>query len=130
VKQHRGRGRNNPCTNGKRKILSKCQGLKAQDFFSNCISRVNPEKYFDFCKIDMCDCDPSQSCYCDSFTAYFYECSRNGVVIRPQWREQSKCTLNQLMKRSDYAKKKLGHKKTIKQDKSMHKNKIIPQIFT
>jgi BMP-binding endothelial regulator protein len=84
--------------NGKKKIFAKCHELKQQNFFGNCNSRVNPDKYFDFCKMDMCEC-PSQMCYCESFTAYAHECARNGVSL-PHWREESRCKLSQLFNRN------------------------------
>lgn len=85
------------CFNGKKKIVAKCHELKLHNFFGNCNSRVNPDKYFDFCKMDMCEC-PSQTCYCESFTAYAHECARNGVSL-PQWRNDSNCILSQLYNR-------------------------------
>ncbi|CAO1441677.1 unnamed protein product [Diamesa hyperborea] len=82
------------CVNKHKKILAKCNELKLQNYFGNCNSRVNPDKYHDFCKMDMCDC-PSHMCYCESFTAYAHECERNGVRL-PRWREEAKCKLSNL----------------------------------
>lgn len=95
------------CLNGKKKIVAKCQELKLYNYFGNCNSRVNPDKYFDFCKMDMCEC-PSQMCYCESFTAYAHECARNGVNL-PQWRELAKCKLSQLYNRNVPKSEKTAH---------------------
>lgn len=86
------------CLNAKKKIGEKCRELKLHNFFGNCNSRVNPDKYFEFCKMDMCEC-PSQMCYCESFTAYAHECARNGVDL-PLWRDDAKCKLSQLFNRN------------------------------
>lgn len=69
-----------------------CKYLKTEDIFKNCNTRVNYDKYLEFCKMDMCEC-PSQKCYCESFTAYAHECQRNGVNL-DNWRSTSGCKLN------------------------------------
>lgn len=95
------------CLNGKKKIVAKCHELKLHNFFGNCNSRVNPDKYFEFCKMDMCEC-PSQMCYCESFTAYAHECARNGVDL-PHWRDDAKCKLSQLYNRNVQKPEKTTH---------------------
>ena len=79
-----------------KKANANCRELKesVNNVFENCQSRVNPDKYFEFCKMDMCEC-PSQMCYCESFTAYAHECERNGVHL-PRWREDTRCKLSSL----------------------------------
>jgi BMP-binding endothelial regulator protein len=105
------------CPTAKKK-MAKCQELKRQEIFDNCISRVNPDKYFDFCKMDMCDC-PSYSCYCESFAAYAHECERNGVKL-PLWREMSKCKLfNRNVHQSDM---QLGNRKKLRKTKIRHQH--------
>ncbi|KAG5673745.1 hypothetical protein PVAND_003765 [Polypedilum vanderplanki] len=78
------------CINSKKKTIAKCSELKSHHIFENCNTRINSDKYFDFCKLDMCDC-LTQSCYCESFTAYAYECERNGVQLL-NWRNAANCS--------------------------------------
>lgn len=96
------------CVEKKKRIEEKCLNLKTEEYFGNCLSRVNPEKYFEFCKSDMCAC-PNQQCYCESFTAYAYECMRNGIDL-PKWRQNTRCELNDFKhKEREVKKNKLGH---------------------
>lgn len=91
------------CVTNKKKIAEKCRELKAQEYFGNCTSRVNSNKYFEFCKSDMCECS-NQQCYCESFTAYAYECIRNGINL-PKWRRNTSCELNELNHKERESKK-------------------------
>uniref|UniRef100_A0A336MCX7 CSON015288 protein n=1 Tax=Culicoides sonorensis TaxID=179676 RepID=A0A336MCX7_CULSO len=69
--------------------------------FSECQSHLNPQKYFEACAMDMCEC-PSRFCYCESFTAYARECQRLGIAL-PNWREQTNCTLQSIQQRTQMA---------------------------
>lgn len=110
------------CSSGKKKIAEKCRELKSQEFFGNCISRVNPDKYFDFCKSDICECFPSHFCHCESFTAYAYECIRNGMVL-PNWRKITNCEISNTsirdIQKSVHKKNKQPKKIIIENDKEM-----------
>jgi hypothetical protein len=122
------------CLNGHKKIKAKCHELKFQNVFGNCNSRVNPDKYFDFCKMDMCEC-PSQMCYCESFTAYAHECERNGVQL-PNWRADAKCKLTSLFNRNVPKHDKVArNKKHRNRWKAKHRTpellhrQTIPKVF-
>ena len=112
------------CLNEKKKIGEKCRQLKLQNFFGNCNSRVNPDKYFEYCKMDMCEC-VSKKCYCESFTAYAHECARNGVDL-PAWRDDAKCNLSQLFNRNvqkpEKTKRYRNRWKAKKQQQTGHQN--------
>lgn len=41
------------------------------------------------CIMDMCEC-PNKMCYCESLTAYVYECQRLGINIG-NWRDVVQC---------------------------------------
>jgi hypothetical protein len=92
-----------------------CKFLKTEDIFENCNLRINYDKYFEFCKMDMCEC-PSQKCYCESFTAYAHECQRHGISL-DHWRENAGCKLNTLHNR----KNEIAHRP--RSEKQHHGNK-------
>lgn len=125
-----------------KKANAHCRELKesVNNIFENCQSRVNPDKYFEFCKMDMCEC-PSQMCYCESFTAYAHECERNGVHL-PRWREDTRCKLSSLYSNRNsgltgaFKHEKLGMKRHNQRRKGvnnqpdlMYKHKHVPKTF-
>ncbi|KAL1490741.1 hypothetical protein ABEB36_013389 [Hypothenemus hampei] len=64
------------------------------DIFADCRSKLNNNKYYMACKMDMHSCaNRNINCFCESLMAYSRECERLGVVI-PHWQNLSHCTLN------------------------------------
>lgn len=57
-----------------------CNALRST-LFSECVDKVDPEYYFNACKLDMCEC-PGEQCHCEVLTAYARECERAGQLIR------------------------------------------------
>jgi hypothetical protein len=110
------------CINSKKKILAKCAELKSHHIFENCNARINSDKYFDFCKMDMCDCQ-TQSCYCESFTAYAFECERNGVQLL-NWRNASNCS--QVTRENAMRKRKARKQARIKHQHNNEKQQPKP----
>lgn len=90
-------GDNKTCALRKENVLKKrtcnkrtsCRKLRISDVFNACDSRLNPNNYFESCRMDMCEC-PEGNCYCDSFAAYARECQRLGVSL-PNWRLDTNC---------------------------------------
>lgn len=115
-----------------RKISPKCLPLSSYttDLFSECKSHLNPQKYFEACVMDMCEC-PSGFCYCESFTAYARECQRLGMTL-PDWRQQTNCTLQMIQQRTQNAQiqARRHHRKrmrTKRPEVSLYENYIIPK---
>ncbi|XP_049307049.1 BMP-binding endothelial regulator protein [Bactrocera dorsalis] len=73
-----------------RKANAACRWLRESEVFGNCDNRLNPNNYFDACKMDVCEC-PNRMCHCDSFAAYVHECRRLGVEVSEEWRKRTKC---------------------------------------
>ncbi|XP_067632565.1 BMP-binding endothelial regulator protein [Eurosta solidaginis] len=73
-----------------RKANTYCRWLRESEVFGNCDNRLNPNNYFDACKMDVCEC-PNGMCHCDSFAAYAHECRRLGVQLSEEWRRRTKC---------------------------------------
>ncbi|XP_017477402.1 PREDICTED: BMP-binding endothelial regulator protein [Rhagoletis zephyria] len=67
-----------------------CRWLRESEVFGNCDNRLNPNNYFDACKMDVCEC-PNGLCHCDSFAAYAHECRRLGVQVPDEWRKRTRC---------------------------------------
>lgn len=65
-----------------------CNALKSQ-LFAQCTPKVDPDYYFNACKLDMCEC-PGDQCHCEVLTAYARECERAGVMVY-NWREMTGC---------------------------------------
>lgn len=73
-----------------------CNALKSS-IFQKC--NVDPEYYFNACKLDMCEC-PGEQCHCEVLTAYARECERSGVMVY-NWREATNCKNVSSFKYSD-----------------------------
>jgi BMP-binding endothelial regulator protein len=80
-----------------------CKPLQRTDFFGNCNSRLNPDNYFEACKLDMCEC-PTGMCYCESFAAYARECQRLGVQLS-NWRLETNCEQNSVQHKQNLIQK-------------------------
>lgn len=65
-----------------------CNALKSA-LFQKCVNFVDPEYYFNACKLDMCEC-PGEQCHCEVLTAYARECERAGQLITG-WRSTTGC---------------------------------------
>ncbi|KAM7283706.1 BMP-binding endothelial regulator protein [Ixodes scapularis] len=68
--------------------LQNCNNIK-QGSFKLCHKAVEATPYFRSCMLDMCECLPSDKCYCDSLNAYARECSRAGIQI--DWKNSTNC---------------------------------------
>ena len=65
-----------------------CNALHSS-LFEQCSAKVDPEYYFNACKLDMCEC-PGDQCHCEVLTAYARECERAGQLVHG-WREATNC---------------------------------------
>lgn len=77
-----------PCK-ARRVEKNACKYLSNAEIFNGCDSKLNYNKYYKACMLDMCDC-PNGKCYCESLMAYARECQRLGVDI-PNWKRESYC---------------------------------------
>lgn len=68
--------------------LQNCNHIK-QGPFKLCHKAVEATPYFRSCMLDMCECLPSDKCYCDSLNAYARECSRAGIHV--DWKNSTNC---------------------------------------
>lgn len=82
--------REKPCNrNAKRNAHKKCRFFNKSESFAVCRNRLNPHNFYESCIMDMCEC-PSQTCYCDAYSAYARECSRLGIPSL-DWKEETEC---------------------------------------
>nr|AVK72327.1 crossveinless protein [Meara stichopi] len=65
-----------------------CSAFKKKNFAA-CRKVVNVKPYIRMCKTDVCECEYSRQCACESLTAYERECRRHGVEIK--WRTNRLC---------------------------------------
>ncbi len=65
-----------------------CNALNSP-LFRTCRARVDPDYYYNACKLDMCEC-PGDSCHCEVLTAYARECERADIMVHT-WREVTGC---------------------------------------
>ncbi|XP_050047282.1 BMP-binding endothelial regulator protein isoform X1 [Dermacentor andersoni] len=79
--------------------LRLCNHIK-QEPFKACHKVVEATPYFRSCMLDMCECLPSDKCYCDSLNAYARECSRAGIKI--DWKNTTNCEGMHCPRGSDY----------------------------
>ncbi|XP_064466328.1 BMP-binding endothelial regulator protein-like [Ornithodoros turicata] len=70
------------------KNLELCNHIKS-NVFAACHKAVDATPYFRSCMLDMCECLPSDKCYCDSLNAYARQCDREGVNIN--WKNSTNC---------------------------------------
>ncbi|XP_046890448.1 mucin-5B-like isoform X3 [Hypomesus transpacificus] len=79
----------NPCTMSSEKekyakhwcsMLSQKNGI-----FSECHSKVNPNRYEDYCMYDSCTCENSEDCMCAAVSSYVHACAAAGVILQG-WR--------------------------------------------
>lgn len=80
-----------PCK-AKRVDKNPCKYLTSTDLFNGCDSKLNYNKYYKACMMDMCEC-PSGRCYCESLMAYARECHHLGVDVL-NWKKHSYCVAN------------------------------------
>ncbi|XP_075697037.1 IgGFc-binding protein-like [Rhinoderma darwinii] len=64
--------------------------LKANGPFRGCISKVNPNKFFDACLFDVCMADGAKNILCQSLETYASACLNQGVKLL-DWRTPSSC---------------------------------------
>lgn len=76
---------------GRKMEKNPCKLLMNSELFNGCDSKLNYNKYYKACTMDMCDC-PHGNCYCESFMAYARECERLGVVLR-NWKKETHCAI-------------------------------------
>ncbi|KAL3220864.1 hypothetical protein MRX96_005300 [Rhipicephalus microplus] len=79
--------------------LKLCNHIK-QEPFKACHKVVEATSYFRSCMLDMCECLPSDKCYCDSLNAYARECNRAGIKI--DWKHITNCEGMHCPRGSDY----------------------------
>lgn len=83
------------CTKrGHNKVQNHCRSLSS-GVFGECNAKLNNDKYYRACKMDMCAC-PSGKCYCDSILAYARECERLGGKILSNWKKYANCHSRQM----------------------------------
>lgn len=85
-----------PCK-PKRVEKNPCKYLMSSELFSGCDSKLNYNKYYKACTMDMCEC-PNGKCYCESFMAYARECERLGVDVQ-NWKTQSYCVTTKVKRK-------------------------------
>ncbi|KAF5276557.1 hypothetical protein FQR65_LT03987 [Abscondita terminalis] len=97
-----------PCKS-RRLEKNACKYLASTELFNGCDSKLNYNKYYKACMIDMCEC-PHGKCYCESLMAYARECQHLGVEV-PNWKKHSYCVANKTRRkkteRTTYSKEKI-----------------------
>ncbi|KAM4016701.1 IgGFc-binding protein-like isoform 2-T2 [Anomaloglossus baeobatrachus] len=93
------------CDEAKKKqyVNDKSCGLivKKDGPFQGCISKVNPNKFFDACLFDVCMADGANTILCQSLEAYASVCRNQGVKLL-DWRTPSNCPMTCTDKNSQY----------------------------
>lgn len=70
-----------------------CNALRSTLFEKCAAAGVDPEFYYNACKLDMCEC-PGEQCHCEVLTAYARKCERAGALTGVEvdsWRRDTGC---------------------------------------
>ncbi|KAK7083100.1 hypothetical protein SK128_014119 [Halocaridina rubra] len=72
-----------------------CNRLNTDPRFADCLGVVDVEPYINSCRWDFCSCESrnNEDCACETFSAYFRECTAAGVEIPGGWRSPELCPM-------------------------------------
>ena len=75
-------------TFGREDLISRAVIECFQNLTLNPIRYVDPQKYYEACKFDVCGCDMGGDClcYCEALLGYVKQCTNRNIVIN--WRTQ------------------------------------------